>query len=162
MTIGIFIGMNEAENKSEFIKQLFLYYKPIMSKEKQIQLLTSWLESCLIDEEYEMADTIKSLLSDVNNDVGDNNGDLSVMPIEDIPNLVYNDDFIDGKLPKIVVKNEEKSVEIDEKPIKTPKKGWKLVNIWEKSYGFTLLNCQFSIKKGTFRFIIINYGVEYC
>lgn len=153
--------MNEAENKSEFIKQLFLYYKSVLSKERQIQLLTSWLESCLIDEEYEMADTLKSLISDVNNDVGGNNGDLSVMPIEDIPNLVYDGDFIEGKLPKIVSKNDEKSVKIDEKPVKTHKKGWKFVNIWEKSYGFTLINCEFSIKKRTFKFIIINYGVEY-
>lgn len=140
--------MDNMENKNEFIKRLFLYYKPILSKKKQIQLLSGWLKSCLIDEEYEMANTIKFLICDVNNDIEVDDGNLSVVPIGDISNLHYNDNFINGKITKL-----------DKKPIK---KRWKLVNIWGRPYDFILLNLQFSIKKRTFKLIIINYGLEYC
>lgn len=146
--------MGNAENKSEFITQLFLYYKPILSKEKQTQLLMDWMTSCLDKEEYEMAKTIKDLLFDVENDIDSGEiGDLSVVKIPDNVELVYEDDFIQGKLPKIMTKK----VENEEK---TPKKGWKWVNIWDEPYGFIVIDCQFSIKRRTFRLVLLNYGFE--
>ena len=54
--------MNNAENKCQFIRELFLYYKPTLSKEKQVTLLNEWIQSCIEWEEYEMVSTLKSEL----------------------------------------------------------------------------------------------------
>jgi hypothetical protein len=154
--------MGNADNKSEFITQLFLYYKPILSKEKQVQLLLDWMDSCLEKEEYEMAKTIKDLLFDVENDIDiDGVSDLSVVTIPDNVELVYEEDFINGKLPKIMTKKGENEEKTPKKPVKPPKKGWKWVNIWDEPYGFIVIDCQFSFKKRTFRLILLNYGFEF-
>jgi hypothetical protein len=146
--------MGNAENKSEFITQLFLYYKPILTKEKQTQLLTEWLGSCLQSEEYEMANTIKLLMLEVDDSVGG----LEVTPIPNNLELSYDSDIMGGNFPKITPKDDIVINEISEK---LPKKRWKFINVWEELHGFTLLECKISLKKRTFRFIIINYGVEY-
>jgi hypothetical protein len=153
--------MGNAKNKSEFITELFLYYKPILSKEKQLELLVDWTDSCLKAEEYEMANTLKSLISDVENNVVDNGEDSGIIIIPDNIELVYDKKFGDGKLPMIPPKINEKEGKIREKTVKTSKKRWKWVNIWDETYGFTVLECKFSIKKRSFSFIIINYGVDY-
>jgi hypothetical protein len=75
--------------------------------------------------------------------------------------LVYDEKFGGGKLPIIESKKGKKDGKIGVKPVKTPKKRWKWVNIWDKLHGFTIIDFQFSIKKRTFRFIITNYGVEF-
>lgn len=153
--------MGNAKNKSEFITELFLYYKPILSKEKQLELLVDWTDSCLKAEEYEMANTLKSLISDVENGIVGDGEDSGIIVIPDNIELVYDEKFGDGKLPMITPKIDEKEGKIEEKTVKTPKKRWKWVNIWDEIYGFTVLECQFSIKKRTFRLIITNYGVDY-
>ena len=153
--------MGNAKNKSEFITELFLYYKPILSKEKQIELLLDWTDSCLKAEEYEMANTLKSLISDVESGVMGDDKDSGIIIIPDNIELVYDEKFGGGKLPMVGSKKSEKDDKIEVKPVKTPKKGWKWVNMWEEIYGFTVIDCQLSIKKRTFRLIITNYGVEY-
>jgi hypothetical protein len=155
--------MGKADNKREFITQLFLYYKPVLSKDKQVQLLMDWMSSCLEKEEYEMAEAIKELLFNVENDIDTGEeGNLSVVEVPNNVELVYEEDFIHGQLPKIKTKNTENGEKTPKKPVKTSKKGWKWVNIWEKTYGFTIIDCQFSFKKRTFRLVLMNYGFEFC
>ena len=140
--------MGKSDNKSEFITQLFFYYKPVLTKEKQIQLLLDWSESCIEKEEYEMASTLKALLISVEDDV-----DLSVIKVSDNVGLVYDDGLIGGGLPKIP--------QITTKDGVKPKKRWQWINYWDYASGFTIVDCSFSFKKKEFTLILLNYGVGF-
>lgn len=47
------------EEKVNFIKHMFRFYQPVLTIAEQITLLDSWEESCVNQEEYEMAQVIK-------------------------------------------------------------------------------------------------------
>jgi hypothetical protein len=148
------LTMGKSDNKSEFITQLFLYYKPVLTKEKQIQLLLDWSESCIEKEEYEMASTLKTLLISVEDgvDLGES-GDLSVIKVPDNVELVYDEGLIGGGLPKIP--------QITTKGDVKPKKRWQWINYWNYTSGFTVIDCSFSLKKKEFTLIVLNYGVGF-
>lgn len=57
----IFIYMRDleqTENKVKFIVGMFKHYQPNLTIPEQIALLTLWEESCVLHEEYEMANAI--------------------------------------------------------------------------------------------------------
>ena len=120
-------------NKKEYIKQLFLYYKPTLSRGKQIDLLRDWVDTCVNSEEYEMASTL--------------NTELQLI--------------LDGKdtQPQESVKLTKLS-KLTENNKKTQKK-WVFINKWDELHGFTVINLDFSVKKGLFEFMFLNYGVKY-
>lgn len=143
--------MNNAENKCDFIRELFLYYKPTLSKEKQITLLRDWIETCISSEEYEMASTLEHELTVVI--------DNPEIPVDSNLKVVKIEEIIEKPL-KII----EKTPILPKKPVKITKKrlkNWKFINIWDDSHGFILFNIEFSIKKKYFKLIILNYGVGY-
>lgn len=136
--------MNNAENKREFIRELFLYYKPTLSKEKQITLLKDWIQSCIESEEYEMASTLEGELKYVI--------DNPEVPVDSTLKVIKIEEILEKP-----VKNPENTPILPKKPVKK----WKFINIWDELYGFVLMDIQFSIKKRYFKFILLNYGVSY-
>jgi hypothetical protein len=143
--------MGNAENKKEFIRELFRYYQPTLSKEKQITLLEDWIKSCVQSEEYEMASVLEGELREVlENPEKPVDSTLKVVRIEDIHANAK-------KMRQNPVKTPEKPVKKDEKS----KKKWKFYDKWGERYGFTLINIDLSIIKRTFKLEVINYGVSY-
>lgn len=53
--------------KVNFIKHMFKHYQPTLTIPEQITLLTLWEESCVIREEYEMAQAIKDEMDNILN-----------------------------------------------------------------------------------------------
>jgi hypothetical protein len=147
--------MGKAESKREFITQLFLYYKPLLTNQKQTQLLLSWLESCVEKQEYEMADELKKMLVKVDDGEFDNDtNEIGLISINEGVELSYEY----GSLPKIVPKNVTPVVDV----VETPKRCWRYTNKWlESSYGFTLIDLDFSIKNKTFSLIMLNHCISY-
>lgn len=139
--------MGNVENKKEFIKELFLYYKPTLSKEKQILLLEDWIDSCIQSEEYEMASVLKKELQEVIKN--------PEKPIDSTLKVVKIDELL-KKSPKIP-ENDEKIPENPEKPVKK----WKYLNIWDEPHGFIIIDLQLSFKRKYFKFVILNYGISY-
>jgi hypothetical protein len=99
------------------------------------------MESCVNAEEYEMASTLKEQISNIEGGI---------------------DEEVESKLKVLnIPENGEKTTILPEKPVKKVKKGWKYVNKWEERYGFTLIECEFSLKKKRFSLMILNYGISY-
>ncbi len=143
--------MGNAENKKDFIRELFLYYKPTLTKEKQLLLLKEWIQSCVDKEEYEMASVLEVELRDVECN--------PEKPVDSTVKVVKIDEIL-KKTPK----NTENTPILPKKPVKKvkkPTKKWKYVNIWEEPFGFVVIDLQFSIKKRTFKFVLLNYGFSY-
>ena len=147
--------MGDIESKRKFITELFFYYKPLLSKERQEELLLDWSVSCIESEEYEMADTIKKLLIKVRcGELGNDNNSIDVSPINNDVELV----FIEGDhLPRIHPKNEDITTE----PIENTKIGWGFVNRWSESFGYTPIEIKLSIKNRTILIVFMNYGISY-
>lgn len=139
--------MGNAENKKEFIKELFRYYKPTLSKEKQIFLLEDWINSCVEKEEYEMASALEEELRIVNEN--------PEVPVDSTLRVVKIDELL-KKQPK----NVENTPILTEKPVKKRKK-WEFINIWNNPFGFIFIDLQFSFTKKYFKLILLNYGVSY-
>ena len=50
--------LDQTENRVKFIVGMFKHYQPSLTIPEQIALLTLWEESCVLQEEYEMAEAI--------------------------------------------------------------------------------------------------------
>lgn len=131
--------MSNINSKKEFIKKLYLYYKPTLSKSKQLELLNNWISSCISSEEYEMASELEKQIALVEDNPNCDSG-LKVLTIDEL--LSKNKDKFD-----VMSKTEEK-----------PKKSFNLINKWLEPKGFTLINISFS---DGFEFCVLNYGIKY-
>ena len=146
--------MGNAENKKEFIKELFRYYKPTLSKEKQILLLEDWIKSCVEKEEYEMASVLEEELRIVNEN--------PEVPVDSTIKVVKIDDLL-----KKQSKNVENTPIFTKNPLKLPKKPvkkgkkWEFINIWDEPFGFVFIDLQVSFTKKYFKLVLLNYGVSY-
>ena len=143
--------MNNAKHKREFIRELFLYYKPTLSKEKQVALLKDWIQACIESEEYEMASTLEEELKVIIEN--------PETPVDSTLKVVKIDEII-KKSPK----NPENTRFLPEKPVKIPKKTpkkWVFINNWEEPFGFIVLDIQLSWTKKYFKLVLLNYGFGY-
>ena len=57
--------LDQTENKVKFIVGMFKHYQPSLTIPEQIALLTLWEESCVLQEEYEMAEAILKEMSKI-------------------------------------------------------------------------------------------------
>lgn len=138
--------MGNKDSKRNFIIQLFLYYKPLLSKEKQVGLLLSWIDSCANMEEYEMASVLKKELLNIEGGVDEET--TTKLEIIQIPETRDLSIFETKK---------------EEKPKQRPKKRkiLKFINKWDEKHGFTIVDCTITITKGHFRLVLFNYGFEF-
>lgn len=143
--------MNNANYKREFIRELFLYYKPTLSKEKQVALLKDWIQACIESEEYEMASTLEEEFKVII--------ESPETPVDSTLKVVKIDEII-----KKPLKNPENTRFLPEKPVKMtkkPLKKWSFINNWDEPFGFIVLDIQLSWTKKYFKFVLLNYGVGY-
>ncbi len=131
--------MGDINSKKEFIKKLYLYYKPTLSKSKQLELLSNWISSCISSEEYEMASELEQQIPLVEDNPNCESG-LKVLTIDEL-----------------LSKNKDKFDVMSNKNIK-PEKSFKWVNKWLEPKGFTFIHLSFS---DGFEVYVLNYGIKY-
>lgn len=64
-------SLEKAEEKVRFIVGLFKFYQPTLNVVEQIALLTLWEESCVLQEEYEIAEALLNEMKIIQNNPKD-------------------------------------------------------------------------------------------
>lgn len=107
--------------KSRFIINLFRRYQPQLNIEEQITLLDTWMESCVLSEEYEMAETLLKeknyIEKNTKNIPQRKKGEIDFLKILDHNPLYPN-------------RNKEL---VDTKEVNVPKNFWSRIFEWFKS-----------------------------
>jgi hypothetical protein len=60
-------SLEKTENKVKFMVGLFKFHQPTLNIVEQVALLTVWEESCVLQEEYEIAEALLNEMSIIQN-----------------------------------------------------------------------------------------------
>lgn len=85
----------DAESRVKFIVGMFKHYQHDLTIPEQIALLTLWVESCVLHEEYEMAGALKKEMEEIQSKPGEvPQKSLSSIQFKDLKYEVLDDDFL--------------------------------------------------------------------